>query len=320
MKTVKTQRERLLGLTGTTPCPADMEPYWERALLQVEALGTDSIRNPASFQATGCVYEDLYFQGVYGARVHAKHLIPKHSGTKRPALVLFHGYHRSASSWASLMRYACAGLEGFAMDTRGQGGMSQDVGGVLGSTVDGHVLRGLDDPDPDKLLMRCIYLDAAQLAHIAMAEPSVDGARVAAAGASMGGGIALACAALTPKLNRVVAIEPFLCDLHTTWELGMTEHAFSELDYYFRWFDPRHEREAEIFTRIGYVDNVNLAGRIQADVLMLTGLKDVCCPPETQFAVFNRMTCAKRAEIYPEYGHEIAPDMEDQEMAFLSGM
>ena len=59
----------------------------------------------------------------------------------------------------------------------------------------GHIVRGLDD-SPDKLLYRQIFLDTAQLARIVMAMPGVDAERVGATGASQGGGLTLACAAL----------------------------------------------------------------------------------------------------------------------------
>ena len=74
-----------------------------------------------------------------------------------------------------------------SLDCRGQGGLSQDVGGVKGTTLNGHILRGLDDA-PRNLLFRGIFLDAAQLAGIIMAMPEVDGDRVGAFGGSQGGG------------------------------------------------------------------------------------------------------------------------------------
>ncbi len=46
-----------------------------------------------------------------------------------------------------------------------------------------------------------------------MARPDIDNQRVAIAGTSQGGGIALAIAALDPRLKAVVAHVPFLCDM-----------------------------------------------------------------------------------------------------------
>ena len=82
--------------------------------------------------------------------------------------------------------------EGFCvavLDSHGQGGRSEDVGGTKGGTMRGHIVRGLDDPDPKKLLFRAHFLDTAQLARIVMSFPEVDPGRVAAFGGSQGGGL-----------------------------------------------------------------------------------------------------------------------------------
>ena len=69
----------------------------------------------------------------------------------------------------------------------------------------------------------------------------------------------------------------------------MDQNAYAELREWFRNFDPRHEREEEVFTRLGYIDVQHLASRIQAEVLMGVGLMDQVCPPSTQYAAFNKI-------------------------------
>lgn len=305
---------------GKTIRPEDFDQYWDRAIAKMEALGTSYELVPAAVRASGAECFDLWFTGVGGAKVHAKYLRPAHRTGPCAAVLLFHGYRRNCGSWASLMSYVGAGFCVLGLDCRGQGGLSVDNGSVEGTTICGHVIRGATDPNPDKLLMRNIYLDCAQLARIAMAMPEVDETRVAAQGASQGGGLALACAALTPKLNRVAALMPFLCDFRRSWEVANPDGAIYELQYYFKFIDPRHKNEDAFFERLGYIDNVNLAPRIRANVLLLTGLTDRECPPSTQFAAYNGISSPKRYELWPDYGHEVCPDMEDTAMEFLLEM
>lgn len=312
--------EELLAYRGKAIRPADFDAYWDRAIAEMEALGTDCELIPAAVRAPGAECFDLWFTGVGGAKVHAKYLRPAHRPGPCPAVVLFHGYHRNCGSWASLMSYVGAGFCVLGLDCRGQGGLSVDNGCVEGMTIRGHVIRGAMDPDPEKLLMRSIFLDCAQLARIAMAMPEVDETRVAAQGASQGGGLALACAALTPKLNRAAALMPFLCDYRRNWEVGNTDGAFYELLYYFKFIDPRHKNEDAFYERLGYIDNVNLSPRIRAKLLLITGLMDRECPPSTQFAAYNGVSAPKRYELWPDYGHEVCPDMEDTAMEFLLEM
>ena len=209
----------------------------------------------------------------------------------------------------------------FALDVRGQGGRSEDVGGVQGTTQSGHIIRGLSDPDPQQLLFRHIYLDTAQLARVAMGMEHIDETRVMASGGSQGGGLTLACAALEPRIKRAAATYPFLCDYKRVWEMDLAVGAYHELKQYFRYFDPRHEREDELFTKLGYIDVQFLAPRIQAETLMFTGLMDTICPPSTQFAAYNKITAPKQLAIYPDYGHEYLPGQEDQVFTyFLEGI
>ena len=78
--------------------------------------------------------------------------------------------------------------------------------------------------------------------------------------------------------------------------------------------------EAEYFRRLGYIDIHNLAHRVQAQVLWAVGLMDVSCPPSSQFAAYNRLTCKKEMRIFPDFGHEYLPRFGDEVMQFLIEM
>ena len=311
---------QLRTFQGLNPCPKDIDEYWDRAIAEMEALGTDCTLVPASFQAPGAKCYDLYFTGVGGARVHAKLVKPTNYEGKRPAVLEFHGYSGNCGGFAGKLAYACAGFVVAALDARGQGGYSEDPIPVKGTTQNGHIIRGLSDPDPEKLYFRSVFLDTAQLARIVMAMDDVDETRVGAKGGSQGGALTLACAALTPTLNRAAPSCPFLCDYRRVWEMDLAANAYAELKTYFRYFDPRHEREDEIFTKLGYIDNKNLAHRIRARVLMFTGLMDNICPPSTQFAAYNKITAPKDVKIYPDFAHEGYPDSDEMTMQIMLEM
>jgi cephalosporin-C deacetylase len=157
------------------------------------------------------------------------------------------------------------------------------------------------------------------LARIVMAMPDVDEQRVYATGGSQGGGLTLACAALEPRIKRAAPIFPFLTDYQRVWDIDLDLDAYAELRTYFRQYDPRHERQNEIFTKLGYIDVQHLAPRIQGEVLMGVGLMDKICPPSSQFAAYNKITSPKSLAIYPDYGHEDLPDLQDQIFEFFAG-
>jgi cephalosporin-C deacetylase len=232
---------------------------------------------------------------------------------------MFHGYSGSSGDWADKLVWVERGFSVAAMDCRGQGGQSEDSGGVRGSTQHGHIIRGLEDHE-DRLLFRQIFLDTVQLARLVMAQPEVDPHRVGACGASQGGALTLACAALEPRIRRASAVYPFLSDYKRVWEMDLAEGAYAELRTFFRHRDPTHARVDEWFTRLGYIDVQFLAPRIQAEVLMGISLMDKICPPSTQFAAYNKISAPKRAIIYPDFAHENLPGYADAQYEFLGAL
>ena len=304
---------------GRNPRPADHDAYWDAAIAEMKAVNPQVELVPHELAAPFAECFDLYFTGVADARVHAKYLRPKVGAKPHPAALIFHGYSGNSGDWVDKLNYVALGFSVAALDCRGQGGLSEDVGGVSGNTLRGHIIRGLDD-EPEKMLFRQIFLDTAQLAAVVMAMPEVDKQRVGCTGGSQGGALTLACAALEPRIRRAAPLVPFLCDYQRVWEMDLDIAAYEELRQYFRLFDPTHQREQEIFTKLGYIDCQHLAPRIKAQVLWGIGLMDQVCPPSTQFAAYNRITSPKDMVIYPDFGHEGLPGMSDKVFEFMAGM
>lgn len=313
----------LYDYLGRNPRPEDFNAYWAAALRELDATDPRSELRPNPLLNTAKVEcFDLWFTGVGGARVYAKYLRPKNQppGLRHPAVLQFHGYSGHSGDWLDKFGWPAEGFCYVAMDCRGQGGRSEDTGQVKGTTLRGHIIRGLDDPDPRKLAFRQIFLDTAQLARVVMGFAEVDAGRVGCFGASQGGALSLACAALEPRIKRAAPVFPFLCDYQRVWELDMAREAYEELRLFFRSFDPRHERVKEIFTKLGYIDCQHLAGRIRAEVLMFTGLMDTICPPSSQFAAYNKITAKKDIVIYPDFTHETLPGQIDRTFNFMRGL
>lgn len=311
--------EKLLTYQGTNPRPADFEVYWQESIDEMHALGLDHTIEKAAFQAPGAECYDLWFTGVAEGRVYAKLLIPA-GAMNAPAVLNFHGYSGSSGDWSAYLRFVQAGFVVAALDCRGQGGKSQDKGSVGGNTLHGHIIRGLDEADPKNMLTRSLFLDTAQLARIIMSLPSVNAGRVGVTGASQGGALTIACAALEPRVKLAAPVYPFMCDYKRVWDMDLDVDAYAELREYFRRFDPRHIREEEIFERLGYIDLQYLAPRIRAELMLCCGLMDMICPPSTQFAAYNKMTCKKRYELWPDFGHENLPESSDIIFQFLLGL
>nr|QGT51280.1 acetylxylan esterase [uncultured Firmicutes bacterium] len=320
MPVVDMSLEELKKYGGMNPCPPDIDEFWDRAIAEMEALDPQVELIPSQeFHTNSAECFDLYFTGVGGARVHAQYLRPLADGKKHPAVLQFHGYTGSCGDWCDKLKYVNNGMCAAAMDVRGQGGKSQDNSQVAGNTHNGHIIRGLED-EPEKLLFRQVFLDTALLARIVMSFEEVDETKVGAYGGSQGGALSVACACLTPNLNRIAVQYPFLCDYKRVWHMDLGTGAYAELKEFFRHTDPQHKKEEETFLKLGYIDLQHLAKRIRADVLWAVGLMDTTCPPSTQFAAYNKITAKKDLMVYPDFGHEGLPQMNDATFMYMEKM
>ena len=315
--------EQLKNYKGLNPRPADFDRFWDASLAEMRSLDPKVSQVPAKFQAPNAECFHMYFTGVGGARVHAKLLRPKQATKPHPAVLMFHGYSGDSGDFSDKLSYVGQGFTVAALDCRGQGGLSEDSGGVKGNTQHGHIIRGLEDAlagKPENLLYRQIFLDTAQMAKIVMEMPDIDPTRVGATGGSQGGALTVACIALEPRIKRAAPVFPFLSDYKRVWEMDLAKDAYAELKEYFRHFDPNHTQEAAIFEKLGYIDIQHLAPRIRAEVLWFIGLMDTVCPPSSQFAAYNKITSPKSLVIYPDFGHEGIPGSNDKIFEYLMGL
>ena len=311
--------DALKKYNGTNPRPEDFDAYWDAGLAEMRSIDPKVELRPAEFRVPFAECFDLYFTGVGGARIRAKFVRPAKADKPHPAVLMFHGYGGASGDWSGMLGYAGLGFSAAFLDCRGQSGRSEDVGGVKGNTFKGQIIRGLDD-EPSKLLFHQIFLDTAQLAGIVMDMPDVDAKRVGATGGSQGGGLTLACCSLEPRICKCAPLYPFLCDYQRVWQMDQDKDAYAELRDYFRNFDPRHQREGEVFRKLGYIDVQHLAPRIRAEVKLVMGLRDTVCPPSTQFAAYNKITSPKSLVLYPDFGHEGLPGISDIIFQFLAGL
>ncbi len=129
-----------------------------------------------------------------------------------PAVVEYNGYGGGRGLPHERLGWAAPGYVGLFMDTRGQGspwgsgGQTPDPVGS-GPATPGFMTRGILDPADH--YYRRVFNDAVRAVDAVCAIEGVDPARVAVAGASQGGGIALAVAGLVPGLMGVLPDVPF---------------------------------------------------------------------------------------------------------------
>lgn len=296
--------------TGSQLKPEDFDEFWDEGKLKIDQLPLNYSLKPYEIHSTVARGYKLEFIAHDGVKVHCQLVTPIEDKQDCPVQIQFHGYHESTGDWGDKIALAAEGYYVFAMDVRGQGGLSGDKIETKGGTLKGHIIRGIED-GKDYLFYRQVFLDVYHLSKIAFSFPQIKPSEVSVYGASQGGALALVCASLEPRIAQVFVLYPFLSDYREAFQLSVLESAYEELAYWFRYKDPLHQKEHLFFDTLDYIDIQYLASRIKAQVLWGMGLEDTVCPPKTQFAVYNQLINQKELLIYPEYGHEYIPGFGD---------
>lgn len=296
--------------SGMAKKPADFDEFWNRNLSQIESHHFDYTLEPKELHSNIADFFELWFTAVDGAKIHAQLICPKDLTKKYPGILQFHGYHTDSGDWVDKIGAAAEGNVVLALDCRGQGGPSQDITVTSGQTMKGLIIRGIEEGYQNLYYVRQ-YLDLASAAKILMNFDFVDESNITARGASQGGGLSIACAALVPQIKSVIATYPFLSDFRKAYQLGAQTSAFEEIPYWFQYRDPLHLREDWFFDQLEYIDIQNLAPRIKAKVIWILGGLDTVVPPMTQMAAYNKIQSDKQLFVLPEYGHEYLPKISD---------
>ncbi len=295
-------KELLRSYTPRLELPDDASEFWAATLRESRAIAAPTTWRPVVTGLTAIDTFDVTFSGFGGQAIKAWLQIPANGADTAPGVVTFQGYGGGRGLPVEVSHFALAGYPTLVMDTRGQGaawktGETPDPEGT-GSSHPGFMTRGI--LDPAGYYYRRLYADAALAVDALRSHPRVQRDRVAVAGVSQGGGVALAAAALVPDVWCVLADVPFLCDFPRATQLVDTD-PYGEI---VRFLKVHRDHESRVFETLAYFDAAALSPLASAPALFSVALMDDVCPPSTVYAAYNRYGGRKAIVEYPFNGHE----------------
>ncbi|ULL18029.1 cephalosporin deacetylase [Paenibacillus sp. H1-7] len=296
---------------------ADFDAFWERMKAHSQSVPLNAkLTWVEDYPVKSVRVYDVVYEGTDGTPVHGWYVVPAAEAAKGtlPVIVKYHGYNGNRGKPHELLQWAAMGMAAFAIDARGQGGLTPDLAAYPQGSVSGWMTLGI--LDPNIYYYRNVYIDCLRALDFVCSREEVDTSRIAVYGGSQGGGLALAAAGLDSRPKLAMPYYPYLCHFRRSVEMH-NGGPYVEIKNWFRRFDPDHSREEQVYRTLSYFDGMNMASRVRARTLMAITLQDTICPPSTCFAAYNHLSCEKELKLYHDYGHEGLPFHEEEMMRFV---
>ncbi|MCL5985213.1 MAG: acetylxylan esterase [Actinobacteria bacterium] len=277
----------------------DFENFWKdtRAISKNEQLNEEIIK--IDYIVKEISASKIYYDGFGGARICGFYLVPNSSGP-HPVILWFHGYGDDKQKINYYLKWVLLGYAILAIDIRGQNGESTDNKTYPAPSAIEHMTKGIFSKVD--YYYRGVYMDCVRAIDFLATRSEIDIERLCVTGASQGGGLTLATAALDDRPKLTIAEIPYLCHFNRAVEWAEDFENVTYLE--FRSLIKKYpEREEEMFDTLSYFDNLNLCNWIKARTVISCAMRDTCCPPSTIFAVYNHMKAQKHLEVMPFYEH-----------------
>jgi cephalosporin-C deacetylase len=282
--------------------PEDFEAFWAEQVRAARRHALDVEVAPVDAGLATVEVADVTFPGHGGDPIKAWYLRPRGRSGPLPTVVEYLHYGTGRGLPHERLLWSAAGYAHLIMDTRAQGSSAS-----VGATADpqengapaapGYLTRGI--ADPATAYYTRLYVDAARAVDAVRTLPDVDTDRIAVAGESQGGGLALAAAHLAERPAAVLSQVPFLAHFRRAVDVT-DEDPYAELTGYCR----THRDEVErTFATLSYLDVVNHAKRATVPALFAVGLADAVCPPSTVFAAYHHYAGPAEIRVYPFDAH-----------------
>ena len=304
--------ESLTGYSPEVAEPADFDEFWTGTLAETRQHDLNVTLTAADTGLALVEVFDVTFAGFGGQPVRGWLTRPRGTTSPLPAVLTCNGYGGGRGLPTGHLGWAVAGYAELFLDTRGQGSRWGDGGDTpdpvgSGPATPGFMTRGITDPK--EYYYRRLYTDAVRAVEALRSIDGVDADRVAVAGGSQGGGMALAVAGLVPDIAAVLPDVPFLCHIRRAVEIAATD-PYAEVS---RYLSVNRGHADAAFRTLSYVDAVNHARRAVAPARFSVALMDTICPPSTVYAAYNRYgeqagaagrSIQKTIDIWPFNDHE----------------
>src|SRR5438128_8710791 len=273
--------------------PDDFDAFWEDVLRQAAAIPLEAEVDPAPLRTSDDIEVfEVFYPSLDHVRVASWYCRPARRAERAPAIMLLPGCQMDPpipKEWAR------KGYIALSVAPRGKLRSNRQFNPGYPNLLTHNIV------DRHTYAYRGFYVDTWRGVDFLLSRPEVDGTRIGVVGSSQGGGLTITTAAMRHEVRAAAAGAPYLCGYADAIELTHT-YPYEEINDYLR-LHPESREKVE--TTVAYFDGINFADRIRCPIVVNIGLQDNVCPPETGYALFNRIRATdKQLYTYDGHGHD----------------
>ena len=278
---------------STVNKPADFDAFWQGVSHEAAAipLSAEMVPDPLRTSEDIEVFQVSY-QSLDHVRIAAWYCRPTHREGRTAALLFLPGYQMDPPiprEWAR------KGYIVLWVAPRGKLRSMRQFNPGYPNLLTYNIV------DRHTYAYRGFYVDVWRGIDFLLSRPEVDPSRIGVTGTSQGGGLTITTAAMRPEVSAAAAGAPYLCGFMDAIDLTHT-YPYEEINDYLRLHPDRCPAVEET---LAYFDGLNFADKIACPIIVNIGLQDNVCPPETGYALFNKIGAAdKRLYTYDGHGHD----------------
>jgi cephalosporin-C deacetylase len=273
--------------------PADFEAFWQGVLQQAAAipLAAEVVPDPMRTSADIEVFQ-VFYDSLDHVRIAAWYCRPTQRAERTPAILFLPGYQMDPPIPKELAR---RGYIALSVAPRGKLRSNRQFNPGYPNLLTYNLV------DRHTYAYRGFYVDTWRGIDFLLSRPEVDPTRLGVTGTSQGGGLTICTAAMRPEIRAAAAGAPYLCGFMDAIALTHT-YPYEEINDYLRQYP---NSRAAVEETLAYFDGLNFADQITCPIIVNIGLQDNVCPPETGYALINKIAAAdKRLYTYDGHGHD----------------
>ena len=270
--------------------PDDFDAFWHDVLRQASAIPLEPEIIPDLLRTSEDVEVfQVFYTSIDHVRVAAWYCRPARTAEPTPAVMVLPGYQMDPpipKEWAR------KGYVALSVAPRGKLRSNRQFNPGYPNLLTYNIV------DRHTYAYRGFYVDTWRGIDFLLSRPEVEATRLGVTGSSQGGGLTITTAAMRSEVRAASAGAPYLCGFMDAIELTHT-YPYEEINDFLRL---HAESRPEVEETLAYFDGLSFADRISCPIIVNIGLQDNVCPPETGYALFQRIG-AEDKRLYPYDGH-----------------